>query len=887
MCGQTAARYARQARANARPAVRAPLTPADTSGMKRAWWLYALAGLAVTLLYAFGPSWFGAAPVLNAIGASSVVAIVAGVYIWKPTKRLAWYLMALGLALFVAGDVITYNYERLFHSPLPFPSVGDVLYLAVYPCLMAGILVLVAARNPKRDGGSLIDSLIIATGFGAFSWVFIMSHLWHQAAGTSVLVHTVSIAYPTMDLLLLAVIVRMALGAGRRTASFYLLLSSVMFLLVADTWYSLVLVGAPDPSPVLDIAWACFYILWGAAALHPSMRSMEDRAAHAPVSNRARRALLLVAALSTPCLQLIQTLRGQSIASPVAAAASILLIILVFARLNDLFVDIAEHRKTEEGLEQAKARYQAIVRNVPAIVYTVVVEPAGPVRTSFVSQRIVSILGYTVEEFLRDHSRWQRIAEKEDRRILRDRDAGFQRKGDPFRGEYRMLTRDGEVRWFRDEAILVEPGTPAEWQGVMLDVTDERLAREDLRRAEELYRTVVEQIPAITYLDVVRKETSSSYPTVYISPQVERVLGVTPQEWIEDPALWLHLLHPEDRERMIDADVQTNLNGQPFSQEYRMVARDGRTVWIKDDAVMIRDERSGDQFWHGVMQDVTAAKAAEGALRKALEREREAAEHLQAVDEMKNAFLSAVSHELRTPLTVLIGTSDTLARHSDTLSREEIQSFGTGLYAKAKELDRLLSDLLDLERLRTGTTTITATPADLEALANAVVANSGVARTHPVDVAVSCPIVWVDVFKIERILHNLLVNASKHTSGGTQVWVRIAETAEGVLIQVDDAGRGVPPELQSSLFEPFRRGDLHAPTGAGIGLSIVAKFAELHGGRAWVTDRQGGGASFSVLVRPQPPESGPTAEERPAARTKRGGTRRPNEVIGALDGTAD
>jgi two-component system sensor histidine kinase KdpD len=292
---------------------------------------------------------------------------------------------------------------------------------------------------------------------------------------------------------------------------------------------------------------------------------------------------------------------------------------------------------------------------------------------------------------------------------------------------------------------------------------------------------------------------------------------------------------------------------------------------------------------------VPAARAAEAALRKALEREREAAEHLQAVDEMKNAFLSAVSHELRTPLTVLIGTSDTLARHSDSLSREEIQSFGSGLYSKAKELDRLLSDLLDLERLRTGTTTISPTPADLEALANSVVANSGVARTHPVDVSVSCPIVWVDVFKIERILHNLLVNASKHTPGGTQVWVKISDGADGVLIQVEDAGRGIPPELQETLFEPFRRGDPHAPTGAGIGLSIVAKFAALHGGSAWVGDREGGGASFSVLVQPQPPEHEPsrqsarseaklpTAPRSAGRRTKRG----PREAIGAAEGTTD
>src|SRR4029079_15324494 len=179
------------------------------------------------------------------------------------------------------------------------------------------------------------------------------------------------------------------------------------------------------------------------------MRTMEERAAQPPASNRARRTLLLVAALSTPCLQLIQSLRGQSIASPVAAAASILLIVLVFARLNNLFVDIDEHRKTEEGLEQAKARYQTIVQNVPAIVYTVVAESLGSVCTSFVSPRISSILGYTEEEFLEDHSRWQRISDEEDRRVLRDRDARFRGTEGPFRGEYRMLTRAGDVRWFR------------------------------------------------------------------------------------------------------------------------------------------------------------------------------------------------------------------------------------------------------------------------------------------------------------------------------------------------------------------------------------------------------------------------------------------------------
>jgi two-component system sensor histidine kinase MtrB len=110
-------------------------------------------------------------------------------------------------------------------------------------------------------------------------------------------------------------------------------------------------------------------------------------------------------------------------------------------------------------------------------------------------------------------------------------------------------------------------------------------------------------------------------------------------------------------------------------------------------------------------------------------------------------------------------------------------------------------------------------------------------------------VAWVDAAKVERVVENLLANADRHTTPDTPVWVRVARRDEGVLIAVEDAGGGVPPELQAALFEPFRRGpgaSAHAP-GVGIGLSLVARFAELHGGRAWVQDRAGGGASFQVL----------------------------------------
>jgi signal transduction histidine kinase len=108
----------------------------------------------------------------------------------------------------------------------------------------------------------------------------------------------------------------------------------------------------------------------------------------------------------------------------------------------------------------------------------------------------------------------------------------------------------------------------------------------------------------------------------------------------------------------------------------------------------------------------------------------------------------------------------------------------------------------------------------------------------------------VDAAKVERIVENLLANAARHAPDATGIWVSATASDGGVLITVEDNGPGVPPELRAAVFEPFRQGpdrSQHSP-GVGIGLSLVARFAEIHGGRAWVEDRAGGGASFRVFL---------------------------------------
>ena len=116
--------------------------------------------------------------------------------------------------------------------------------------------------------------------------------------------------------------------------------------------------------------------------------------------------------------------------------------------------------------------------------------------------------------------------------------------------------------------------------------------------------------------------------------------------------------------------------------------------------------------------------------------------------------------------------------------------------------------------------------------------------------------VSLDAAKVERIIENLLANAARHTPPDTPVWVRVEQPpgGGGVLLAVEDAGAGIPAELRDSVFEPFRQGPgapTHAP-GVGIGLTLVARFAELHGGRAWVEDRSGRGASFRVFLPDAP-----------------------------------
>jgi signal transduction histidine kinase len=217
---------------------------------------------------------------------------------------------------------------------------------------------------------------------------------------------------------------------------------------------------------------------------------------------------------------------------------------------------------------------------------------------------------------------------------------------------------------------------------------------------------------------------------------------------------------------------------------------------------------------------------------------------------MKNTFLEAVSHDLRTPLTSILGSAITLEQAEPSLAHEDSRDLVRRIAANARKLDRLLSDLLDVDRLQRGIVTPQRRPTDVAALVQRVVAESDLLEGRSLELDLESVVVSIDAAKVERIVENLLANAARHTPPGTRVWVSARANDGGVLIAVEDEGPGVPPDMREAVFEPFRQtpGVSTPSPGVGVGLSLVARFAELHGGRAWADERPGGGASFRVFL---------------------------------------
>jgi diguanylate cyclase (GGDEF)-like protein/PAS domain S-box-containing protein len=555
---------------------------------RHAWWVYLAVGSVVCALYVFVSPLRGSGPVINGLGLSGVLAVVAGIRIYRPSASGAWWFFVAGLLLFWLGDVYTYSYPKLFGADVPFPSPGDGMYIAVYPVLMTGLLILVRRRNKWADGPGLIDSLIMTLGLGLLSYVLLIAPYVHDETLT-LLPKLVSIAYPIGDIILLAAAIRLAVDTGTRRPAFYLLIASIATLFSTDFAYGLVtLGGAYHHQLSLDVGWILFYLLWGSAALHPSMNQLSEAAPRRqPRFTPLRLVLLAGATLIAPVLEIIETPAGSGSDLIVIIASSIALFGLVVGRMAGL----VRQREKSVGRERALTAAGGLLVAATSLQQTdaaglrAVAELAG----SGTEARLCRTTGdqVTVSALVDDElTSWTVTASVAEAMRGRD-DVGTTAFEEDVRAELRLAPAHRTALIISlstpdtGEMLLVVAGrsaTAPETQYALRSLAHQiALALESAELSEEVHRRASEA----RFASLVQNSTdlitvlASDGTVLYQSPSIEAVLGYTAEEVMGRP--FASLLHASEQGRVLLrlTDGAAGARSHPEPIECLLAHRDG------------------------------------------------------------------------------------------------------------------------------------------------------------------------------------------------------------------------------------------------------------------------------------------------------------------------
>ena len=385
---------------------------------------------------------------------------------------------------------------------------------------------------------------------------------------------------------------------------------------------------------------------------------------------------------------------------------------------------------------------------------------------------------------------------------------------------------------------------------------------------------------------------------LYVSPQIETLLGFSQEEWLGNPILWYTQLHQDDRSRWHMEFAVTCAMGHKFNSIYRFYSRSGRIVWVHGEAKVIRDEFGQPLFLQGVAFDITQLKEAEDQLRQlnqtlearvqertselqrtneSLElevRERQCAEddvrrinedlaraHEEAIaaNTIKSQFLANMSHELRTPLNAIIGYSELLqlltARKKDdsySADLERIKKAGLHLLV-------LINDILDISKIEAGKLQLEMEVNRVEPLIEdihetalpLVTPNNNTLHVH---VGENLGMIHADMTRLKQCLLNLVSNACKFTKDGRVVFSVAQESMESrdwIAFRIQDTGIGLTEEQANRLFQPFTQADSSTTRkfgGTGLGLAITKKLCEAMGGRINLESKLGEGSTFTIRM---------------------------------------
>ena len=445
--------------------------------------------------------------------------------------------------------------------------------------------------------------------------------------------------------------------------------------------------------------------------------------------------------------------------------------------------------------------------------------------------------------------------------------------------EYRIVRKDGEIRWIKDYGhfvhterfgalfyVFIEDVT----EGYLKAVSDARMIQMAKERLEAMQALEHEATALKIVHEILRSgmwsmdfDEHGQMTGVFWSPEFRGMIGYNDEN--DFPSVlssWSDLLHPEDRDRVLDRyySVIADYTGKSiYDVEYRLLTKDRGYRWFRATGKLSRRPDGTPITYIGMFVDITERKETAAKLQENHRLLKEALEKAQRASEAKTMFLNNISHDIRTPMNAIIGFTNLAAAHIDNLSL--VEDYLGKINAASDHLLSLINDVLDMSSIESGKVTIEEAACSLPQLLqniHSIIQSDLESRKLNFSMdgsALVHPYVFCDRLRLSQVLLNVLSNALKFTPPGGSVSVTAAErpgeTEDTAVYEfcVRDTGIGMAPEFVEHIFEPFERertSTVSGIKGAGLGMSITKNLVDLMNGRISVESEKGRGSALTI-----------------------------------------
>jgi PAS domain S-box-containing protein len=504
----------------------------------------------------------------------------------------------------------------------------------------------------------------------------------------------------------------------------------------------------------------------------------------------------------------------------------------------DLITDIDEEKRAREALRINQERLNLAQKTARLGTFEWTIQTDEVVK----SEETEALYGLPPGGFSGGYEDWLKLVHPEDRPGAEEAVRRAVVDGRQYDDEFRVIWPDGSIHWMitRGKVFFDDAGRPLRLIGIDIDITERKHAREKLRESEQRLETALEAAKlGSCHLDFRTNEFTSS-------AACKANFGRGP----DDPFTYEDLnemIHPDDRERVMERIRQTIQNREVYQDEYRVIWPDGSLHWIAARGRRAYDADGRPLFCDGVTLDLTELKQMEDSLRRQTEALREA-------DRLKDDFLATLAHELRNPLAPLRNAVQILSLRGDDSA--VVAQTNELMDRQIQQMARLVDDLLEVSRIGQGKISLQKAPVDLaEVVATAVETSRPLIEAHRHKLTVLLPDrpvrVEADAARLAQVLSNLLNNAAKYTEDGGRIELIAQRAPNEAVLRVRDNGVGIAPEALPQVFDMFMQVESSTDRshgGLGIGLTLVRRLVEMHGGK--IEARSAGlGKGSEFLVR--------------------------------------